>query len=112
MAGSVERDGFHFTATSPNPGADRGRLDSLDPSFTHGVEDARGELTMTDVDVLVVGAGPVGLTVASELRRRGLGCRIVDRLDAPAGITKAVGIQPRTLEIWEATGVLADALDA
>ncbi|TMM18896.1 MAG: pentachlorophenol monooxygenase [Actinobacteria bacterium] len=67
---------------------------------------------MTDVDVLVVGAGPVGLTVAGELRRRGLACRIIDRLEAPAGIAKAVGIQPRTLEVWEATGVLADALDA
>lgn len=67
---------------------------------------------MTDVDVLVVGAGPVGLTAASELRRHGLGCRIIDRLAAPAGITKAVGIQPRTLEVWEATGVLPDALDA
>jgi pentachlorophenol monooxygenase len=67
---------------------------------------------MTEVDVLVIGAGPVGLTAASELRRHGLDCRIIDRLAAPAGITKAVGIQPRTLEIWEATGVVLDALDA
>jgi len=62
--------------------------------------------------VLVVGAGPVGLTAATELRRRGIGCRIVDRLVARAPFAKAVGIQPRTLEIWEATGLLREALDA
>ncbi len=67
---------------------------------------------MTGTDVLVVGAGPVGLTAASELRRHRVGCRIVDRLAAPAGVAKAVGVQPRTLEIWETMGVVGDALDA
>jgi 2-polyprenyl-6-methoxyphenol hydroxylase-like FAD-dependent oxidoreductase len=67
---------------------------------------------MTDVDVLVAGAGPVGLTAALELRRRGIGCQIIDRLAERAPYAKAVGIQPRTLEIWEHCGVLRDALDA
>jgi 2-polyprenyl-6-methoxyphenol hydroxylase-like FAD-dependent oxidoreductase len=67
---------------------------------------------VTDTDVLVVGAGPVGLTAATELRRRGIECRIIDWLAAPAPYAKAVGIQPRTLEIWESAGVLQDALDA
>jgi 2-polyprenyl-6-methoxyphenol hydroxylase-like FAD-dependent oxidoreductase len=67
---------------------------------------------MTDVDVLVVGAGPVGLTAALELRRRGIECRVVDRLPSPAMVAKAVGIQPRTLEIWQAAGLAQDALDA
>ena len=31
-------------------------------------------------EILVVGAGPVGLTMAAELARHGAGCRIVDRL--------------------------------
>jgi 2-polyprenyl-6-methoxyphenol hydroxylase-like FAD-dependent oxidoreductase len=63
------------------------------------------------VDVLVVGAGPVGLTVGSELRRHGVGCRVVDRLDDPPQYAKAVGVQPRTLEVWEDMGMVRDVLD-
>jgi pentachlorophenol monooxygenase len=66
----------------------------------------------SSIDVLVVGAGPVGLTAACELRRHGAACRIVDRLDTPPLYAKAVGIQPRTLEIWEDLGILDAALDA
>jgi 2-polyprenyl-6-methoxyphenol hydroxylase-like FAD-dependent oxidoreductase len=65
-----------------------------------------------DVDVLVVGAGPVGLTMAGELCRRGVGCRIVDRLADREPFAKAVGIQPRTLETWATAGLLDEALDA
>ncbi|MFF7591646.1 FAD-dependent monooxygenase [Kitasatospora purpeofusca] len=66
----------------------------------------------TETEVLVVGAGPVGLTAAAELRRHGVGCRIVDRLDRPQPYAKAVGIQPRTLEVWEAMGLVGRVLDA
>ena len=64
------------------------------------------------VDVLVAGAGPVGLTAAVELRRLGLACRIVDRLPARLPFAKAVGIQPRTLEIWDRMGLVRAVLDA
>jgi 2-polyprenyl-6-methoxyphenol hydroxylase-like FAD-dependent oxidoreductase len=64
-----------------------------------------------DSDVLVVGAGPVGLTAAIELVRHGLRVRIVDRLAAPPQYAKAVGIQPRTLEMWERSGLLTEVLD-
>lgn len=63
-------------------------------------------------DVLVAGAGPVGLTAAAELRRRGIACRIVDRLPARLPYAKAVGIQPRTLEIWDRMGFVQAALEA
>ncbi|MEU9027583.1 FAD-dependent monooxygenase [Streptomyces sp. NPDC048383] len=63
-------------------------------------------------DVLVVGAGPVGLTAAAELRRRGVACRIVDRLSTRLPYAKAVGIQPRTLEVWDRMGLVRDVLDA
>jgi pentachlorophenol monooxygenase len=63
-------------------------------------------------DVLVVGAGPVGLTAGIELRRRGITARVVDRLEEPPQYAKAVGIQPRTLEVWEDMGVAGTMLDA
>lgn len=63
-------------------------------------------------DVLVAGAGPVGLTAAVELRRRGVACRIVDRLPERLPYAKAVGIQPRTLELWDRMGLVRAALDA
>ncbi len=63
-------------------------------------------------DVLVAGAGPVGLTAAAELRRQGVSCRLVDRLPARLPFAKAVGIQPRTLEVWDRMGLVRTALEA
>ncbi|MFJ9633627.1 FAD-dependent monooxygenase [Streptomyces sp. NPDC101175] len=57
------------------------------------------------VDVLIVGAGPTGLTLAIELARRGVGVRIVDAAPAPHRESRGKGIQPRTLEVLEDLGV-------
>ncbi|MFC8271297.1 FAD-dependent monooxygenase [Streptomyces sp. NPDC057271] len=62
-------------------------------------------------DVLIVGAGPVGLSAAAELRRRGVECRLVDRLPARLPYAKAVGVQPRTLEIWDRMGLASAVLE-
>ncbi|MEU3614270.1 FAD-dependent monooxygenase [Streptomyces sp. NPDC006872] len=71
---------------------------------------------MTDVtdatDVLIAGAGPVGLSAAAELRRHGVRCRLVDRLPTRLPYAKAVGIQPRTLEIWDRMGLARSVLEA
>ena len=66
----------------------------------------------TEVEVLIAGGGPVGLTAAVELTRRGVGCRVVDPLTEPRQYAKAVGVQPRTLEVFENMGVLRQILDA
>ena len=66
---------------------------------------------MTDAEVLIAGAGPIGLTAAIELARRGIACRIVDPLLEPPQYAKAVGVQPRTLEVFEGMGVLRRILD-
>ncbi|MFE7458707.1 FAD-dependent monooxygenase [Streptomyces sp. NPDC057554] len=62
--------------------------------------------------VLVVGAGPVGLTLAAGLRSSGVSCRIVDRLPARLPYARAVGVQPRTLELFDRMGLVRDVLDA
>jgi pentachlorophenol monooxygenase len=62
--------------------------------------------------VLIAGGGPVGVSAAIELARRGVDCRIVDPLVEPPQYAKAVGVQPRTLEVFESMGVLNQVLDA
>ncbi|MGW7538694.1 FAD-dependent oxidoreductase [Amycolatopsis sp. NPDC054798] len=59
---------------------------------------------------LVVGAGPVGLTAAHELARRGVRVRIVDRAAGPAVTSRALATHPRSLEIYDQMGVLDDLL--
>lgn len=61
-------------------------------------------------DVLVVGAGPVGLTAAAELRRRGVGVRCVDAAVHHNVSTKALGLQARTLELFERLGVIDEVV--
>ncbi|SFT93849.1 2-polyprenyl-6-methoxyphenol hydroxylase [Geodermatophilus amargosae] len=56
--------------------------------------------------VLVVGAGPVGLTAACELVRQGARVRLVDALAEPTAQSRAVVIHPRTQEHLAAMGVL------
>lgn len=66
----------------------------------------------SQTQVLIAGAGPIGLTAAIELTRRGIECRIVDPLLEPPQYAKAVGVQPRTLELFESMGVLQRILNA
>lgn len=63
-------------------------------------------------DVLIAGAGPVGLSAVAELRRHGVRCRLVDRLPARLPYARAIGIQPRTLEIWDRMDLARTVLEA
>ncbi|HJT97873.1 MAG TPA: FAD-dependent monooxygenase [Rhodanobacteraceae bacterium] len=64
-----------------------------------------------DTDVLIVGAGPTGLMLANQLARRGIRFRIIDRHAGPVRETRALGVQARTLEIYEKLGVVHRALE-
>jgi 2-polyprenyl-6-methoxyphenol hydroxylase-like FAD-dependent oxidoreductase len=60
---------------------------------------------------LVVGAGPVGLLLACELRRHGASCRIIDRAPAPTDKSKAVIIHARTIEHLDHLGIEQEFID-
>lgn len=61
---------------------------------------------------LVVGAGPVGLTMANELVRHGVRCRIIERAAERAQTSRALAIFPRTLEAFETMGLAGRFLEA
>lgn len=65
-----------------------------------------------DTDVLIVGAGPVGLFLANECARRGLRWRIVEARPTQSTHSKALAIFPRTLEIFDMAGIIAPFLEA
>ncbi len=58
--------------------------------------------------VLIVGAGPTGLTAALELSRLGIPVRIIEKQAAPPTTSRAVGVQARTLELLEQRGLSED----
>ena len=60
--------------------------------------------------VLVVGAGPTGLTMAVELALHGLRPRIIDKSPQASQTSKALGVQARTLELFERLGIVDQAL--
>ena len=51
------------------------------------------------IDVLIVGAGPTGLTLACQLRRLGVDFRIIDKNQEPSTTSKAIGLQYRVSEV-------------
>ncbi|KAG6902556.1 hypothetical protein C0995_014945 [Termitomyces sp. Mi166 len=63
----------------------------------------------SDIDVLVIGAGPAGLMACNALVRAGINVRIVDKRPAKVAAGHADGIQPRTIEVLQSYG-LADRL--
>jgi 2-polyprenyl-6-methoxyphenol hydroxylase-like FAD-dependent oxidoreductase len=59
-----------------------------------------------DTQVVIVGAGPVGLTLAIELGRRGVRCTIIEQKPAPAKLPKMERCNARTMEIYRRMGIV------
>ena len=64
-----------------------------------------------DTDILIVGAGPVGLFLANECARRGLRYRVIEMRSTQSIHSKALAIFPRTLEIFDMAGVVNPFLE-
>lgn len=60
--------------------------------------------------VLIVGAGPTGLTLACQLARAGLPFRVIEAAPGPQPGSRGKGVQPRTLEVFDDLGVVDQVL--
>jgi 2-polyprenyl-6-methoxyphenol hydroxylase-like FAD-dependent oxidoreductase len=67
-------------------------------------------MTTATLPVLIVGAGPTGLTAAMELSRFGIPLRLIDKAPGPATTSRAFGVQARTLELFEQRGLSVEML--
>jgi 2-polyprenyl-6-methoxyphenol hydroxylase-like FAD-dependent oxidoreductase len=65
----------------------------------------------SSVDILIVGAGPTGLALSAELRRRGIDAVTVDKIAEGANTSRAVVVHARTLEVLEPLGVVPRLLE-
>src|SRR4029078_4406067 len=59
-------------------------------------------------EVLIVGAGPTGLALAVQLIRYGIDFVIIDKKETTTPHSKAIGVQARTLEIYDQIGLADD----
>jgi 2-polyprenyl-6-methoxyphenol hydroxylase-like FAD-dependent oxidoreductase len=62
-------------------------------------------------DIIVVGAGPTGLTLACGLRAADVDVRVLDKASGPAVTSRALGMQPRGVEVLDRLGALGDLPD-
>jgi 2-polyprenyl-6-methoxyphenol hydroxylase-like FAD-dependent oxidoreductase len=60
---------------------------------------------------LIAGAGPVGLAAALFLARRGIRVRLIEKQEKRSSQSRALAVNPRTLELLEPTGVTAKMLE-
>ena len=64
-----------------------------------------------DTDVIIIGAGPTGLSLACQLIRHGIDFVVVEKNDTVTRFSKAIGVQARTLEIYDQIGLAEPAIE-
>ncbi|MGI8917455.1 MAG: FAD-dependent monooxygenase [Pyrinomonadaceae bacterium] len=67
-------------------------------------------MTTLKTEVIIVGAGPTGLSLACQLQRFGIDFLIVEKNAGVTEFSKAIGVQARTLEIYEQLGLAQQAI--
>jgi 2-polyprenyl-6-methoxyphenol hydroxylase-like FAD-dependent oxidoreductase len=70
------------------------------------------EKKVTETQVLIVGAGPVGLTLALDLGRRGVRCTLIERNATSIQLPKMERCNARTMEIYRRLGISERVRDA
>jgi 2-polyprenyl-6-methoxyphenol hydroxylase-like FAD-dependent oxidoreductase len=66
---------------------------------------------MSDVPVLIAGAGPTGLVLALWLSKSGIKVRLIDKLPEPGTTSRALAVQARTLEFYRQLGFAQEVVD-
>lgn len=67
-------------------------------------------MTTSKTDVIIVGAGPTGLSLACQLQRFGIEFVVIEKNEGVTKFSKAIGVQARTLEIYEQLGLAEKAI--
>ena len=62
-------------------------------------------------EVMIIGAGPTGLSLACQLVRFGVDFIIIDKKEGPTPLSKALGVHARTLEVYEQLGIVDKAIE-
>jgi 2-polyprenyl-6-methoxyphenol hydroxylase-like FAD-dependent oxidoreductase len=62
-------------------------------------------------DVIIIGAGPTGLSLACQLVRFGIDFVVVEKNESFTPFSKAIGVQARTLEIYDQLGLAQRAIE-
>ncbi len=62
-------------------------------------------------EVVIIGAGPTGLSLACQLVRYGIDFVIIERNEGVTPYSKAIGVHARTLEIYEQLGLALKAIE-
>src|SRR5215213_1048569 len=68
-------------------------------------------MNVINTDVIIIGAGPTGLSLACQLIRYGIDFVVIEKNEGVTKFSKAIGVQARTLEIYEQIDLAARAIE-
>lgn len=68
-------------------------------------------MSTINTDVIIIGAGPTGLSLACQLIRYGIDFVVVEKNETVTPFSKAIGVQARTLEIYDQIGLAKPAIE-